>query len=150
MASYINTWRWKHTCFRFNTCTKKYWGEEFGGALCVQVILQIENQEELILVAGVFCIPNMYSVWSHTVMHLYVFWPYIKCETIAEYKRHPFANSMWGMDEGLGWMVEEMGREELMEEVYRLKVMVGLDKHLIDPWICFHLSINSSNNICST
>ena len=29
------------------------------------------------------------------------------------------------MDEGLGWMVEEMGREELLEEVYRLKVMVG-------------------------
>ena len=29
------------------------------------------------------------------------------------------------MDEGLGWMVEEMGREELLEEVQRLKVMVG-------------------------
>ena len=29
------------------------------------------------------------------------------------------------MDEGLGWMVEEMGREELLEEVHRLKVMVG-------------------------
>ena len=28
------------------------------------------------------------------------------------------------MDEGLGWMVEEMGREELFEEVQRLKVMV--------------------------
>ena len=32
------------------------------------------------------------------------------------------------MDEGLGWMVEEMGREELLEEVHRLKVMVSLDK----------------------
>ena len=29
------------------------------------------------------------------------------------------------MDEGLGWMVEEMGREELLEEVQRLKVMVS-------------------------
>ena len=30
------------------------------------------------------------------------------------------------MDEGLGWMVEEMGREELLEEVQRLKVMVSI------------------------
>ena len=29
------------------------------------------------------------------------------------------------MDEGLGWMVEEMGREELFEEGQRLKVMVS-------------------------
>ena len=28
------------------------------------------------------------------------------------------------MDEGLGWMVEEMGREELLEEVVRLKNIV--------------------------
>ena len=28
------------------------------------------------------------------------------------------------MDEGLGWMVEEMSREELLEEVVRLKNVV--------------------------
>ena len=45
------------------------------------------------------------------------------------------------MDEGLGWMVEEMGREELLEEVQRLKVMVSffpcLSHYHIIFWICF-------------
>ena len=42
------------------------------------------------------------------------------------------------MDEGLGWMVEEMGREELLEEVVRLKNIVHeLQVREVDIILCW-------------
>ena len=42
------------------------------------------------------------------------------------------------MDEGLGWMVEEMGREELLEEVVRLKNIVHeLQVKEVDIILCW-------------